>query len=194
MSSSAVAASSSTTASPRRPRASSPRSPVRCPRAARSRRASRIRPAARRSSRAKPVTEDRRRFSFVTPPLTGIKADTDYKVVVRVLDADGTEVQTGRDQGPFGSRPVDPAQGAAHRRPGLRAESRLDGMSDPDPAEYRFRTHAFAKDRTFLLTDDALVWGEDGARVDGVFYDDIAEIRRRLSRRPGWRETATGRR
>lgn len=42
---------------------------------------------------AKPVTEDRRRFSFVTPPLSGIKADTDYKVVVRVLDADGTEVQ-----------------------------------------------------------------------------------------------------
>jgi hypothetical protein len=42
---------------------------------------------------AKPVTEDRRRFSFVTPPLTGIKADTDYRVVVRVLDADGAEVQ-----------------------------------------------------------------------------------------------------
>ena len=42
---------------------------------------------------AKPVTEDRRRFSFVTPPLTGIKADTDYRVVVRVLDADGIEVQ-----------------------------------------------------------------------------------------------------
>jgi hypothetical protein len=42
---------------------------------------------------SKPVTEDRRRFSFVTPPLTGIKADTDYAVVVRVLDADGTEVQ-----------------------------------------------------------------------------------------------------
>jgi hypothetical protein len=41
----------------------------------------------------KPVTEDRRRFSFVTPPLIGIKADTDYKVVVRVLDAEGTEVQ-----------------------------------------------------------------------------------------------------
>jgi len=41
----------------------------------------------------KPVTEDRRRFSFVTPPLTGIKADTDYAVVVRVLDADGKEVQ-----------------------------------------------------------------------------------------------------
>ncbi len=50
-------------------------------------------------------------------------------------------------------------------------------MSDPDPAEYRFRTHAFTKDRTFLLTDDALVWGEDGAPLDGVFYDDIAEVR-----------------
>lgn len=42
---------------------------------------------------AKPVTEDRRRFSFVTPPLSGIKADTDYKVVVRVLDATGAELQ-----------------------------------------------------------------------------------------------------
>jgi len=42
---------------------------------------------------SKPVTEERRRFSFVTPPLTGIRADTDYKVVVRVLDADGTELQ-----------------------------------------------------------------------------------------------------
>ena len=41
----------------------------------------------------KPVTPDRRRFSFSTPPLTGIKADTDYRVVVRVLDAAGTEVQ-----------------------------------------------------------------------------------------------------
>jgi hypothetical protein len=41
----------------------------------------------------KRVTEDRRRFSFVTPPLTGIKADTDYQVVVRVLDADGSELQ-----------------------------------------------------------------------------------------------------
>jgi hypothetical protein len=50
-------------------------------------------------------------------------------------------------------------------------------MSDPVAAEYRFRAHAFVKDRTFLLTDDALVWGEDGARIDGVFYDDIAEVR-----------------
>lgn len=41
----------------------------------------------------KPVTADRRRFSFVTPPLTGIKANTDYTVVVRVLDAGGSEVQ-----------------------------------------------------------------------------------------------------
>jgi hypothetical protein len=50
-------------------------------------------------------------------------------------------------------------------------------MSGPDETEYQFRAHAFAKDRTFLLTDDALVWGEDGARIDGVFYDDIAEVR-----------------
>jgi hypothetical protein len=42
---------------------------------------------------AKPVTPDRRRFSFSTPPLTGIKADTDYRVVVRVLDATGHELQ-----------------------------------------------------------------------------------------------------
>ena len=39
------------------------------------------------------MTDDRRRFSFVTPPLSGIKADTDYTVVVRVLDADGSELQ-----------------------------------------------------------------------------------------------------
>ena len=43
---------------------------------------------------SKPVTPDRRRFSFVTPPLTGIKADTDYRVVVRVLDANREPVQT----------------------------------------------------------------------------------------------------
>jgi len=43
---------------------------------------------------SKPVTPDRRRFSFTTPPLTGITADTDYKVVVRVLDANGEPLQT----------------------------------------------------------------------------------------------------
>lgn len=42
---------------------------------------------------SKPVTDTRRRFSFNTPPLTGIKADTDYRVVVRVLDGEGKEVQ-----------------------------------------------------------------------------------------------------
>lgn len=42
---------------------------------------------------AKRITDERRRFSFVTPPLTGIKADTDYLVVVRVLDAEGHELQ-----------------------------------------------------------------------------------------------------
>jgi hypothetical protein len=50
-------------------------------------------------------------------------------------------------------------------------------MNGPDRTEYQFRAHAFAKDRAFLLTDDALVLSEDGARIDGVFYDDIAEIR-----------------
>jgi len=43
---------------------------------------------------SKPVSPDRRRFTFVTPPLTGIEADKDYRVVVRVLDADGSPVQT----------------------------------------------------------------------------------------------------
>ncbi|MBN9020660.1 MAG: hypothetical protein J0H08_00855 [Rhizobiales bacterium] len=43
---------------------------------------------------SKPVSPDRRRFTFTTPPLTGIKADTDYAVVVRVLDANGEPVQT----------------------------------------------------------------------------------------------------
>ena len=43
---------------------------------------------------SKPVTPDRRRFSFVTPPLSGIKADTDYRIVVRVLDANGETLQT----------------------------------------------------------------------------------------------------
>lgn len=42
---------------------------------------------------AKPVTPDRRRFSFTTPPLSGIKADADYRVVVRVLDSGGVELQ-----------------------------------------------------------------------------------------------------
>ena len=41
----------------------------------------------------KTVTGDRRRYSFVTPPLHGIKADTDYVVVVRVLDAAVNEVE-----------------------------------------------------------------------------------------------------
>ncbi len=71
---------------------------------------------------SKPITEDRRRFSFVTPPLTGIKADTDYQVVVRVLDAGRDRGAAGRDQGPLRSRPVDAAQGPAHRRTGLRTE------------------------------------------------------------------------
>lgn len=40
------------------------------------------------------ITNARRRFSFMTPPLTGIKADRDYRVVVRVIDAEGQVLQT----------------------------------------------------------------------------------------------------
>ncbi len=42
---------------------------------------------------SKPINEERRRFTFITPPLTGIKADRDYLVTVRVLDANGKELQ-----------------------------------------------------------------------------------------------------
>jgi hypothetical protein len=33
------------------------------------------------------------KFAFTTPPLTGIVADKDYKVTLRLLDADGKEVE-----------------------------------------------------------------------------------------------------
>jgi hypothetical protein len=33
------------------------------------------------------------RYSFSTPPLTGIKADTDYPVILRLLGPDGAEVE-----------------------------------------------------------------------------------------------------
>ncbi len=47
-----------------------------------------------------------------------------------------------------------------------------------DPTVYRLRANAFVKPRTYRLTDDALTWQEDGAeKPDGVFYDDISEVR-----------------
>ena len=42
---------------------------------------------------AKPVTQGRKRYSFDTPPLSGIKGGRDYAVTVRVIGPDGTELQ-----------------------------------------------------------------------------------------------------
>lgn len=50
-------------------------------------------------------------------------------------------------------------------------------MSDDAEIDYGFRAHAFATNRVFRLTEDALVWQDDGAPLDGVFFDDIAEVR-----------------
>jgi hypothetical protein len=50
-------------------------------------------------------------------------------------------------------------------------------MSDEDGIDYGFRAHAFARDRVFRLTEDALVWQDEDGPIDGVYYDDIAEIR-----------------
>jgi Flp pilus assembly protein TadB len=45
------------------------------------------------------------------------------------------------------------------------------------PTLYRSRPHAFAGERTYTLTDDALAIEEDGKPRDGAFYDSISEIR-----------------
>lgn len=49
-------------------------------------------------------------------------------------------------------------------------------MSADGGPSYVFRENAFAKRRTYRLTADALTWEEDGGPLDGVFYDDIAEV------------------
>jgi hypothetical protein len=46
-----------------------------------------------------------------------------------------------------------------------------------DPTIYRYRPHAFAGERTYSLTDDALVIEEEGKARDGAFFDQIAEVR-----------------
>lgn len=40
----------------------------------------------------KQVTPNTKRYSFSTPPLSGVKADTDYLVTAHLLDADGKEI------------------------------------------------------------------------------------------------------
>ena len=47
----------------------------------------------------------------------------------------------------------------------------------PEPPTFNLRANAFQNRRTYRLTDDALTWEEDGKALDGVYYDDIAEIR-----------------
>ena len=39
------------------------------------------------------VSPNQTKFAFTTPPLTGIVADKDYKVTLRLLDADGKELE-----------------------------------------------------------------------------------------------------
>jgi len=53
----------------------------------------------------------------------------------------------------------------------------IDKPAGADPTVYRLRAHAFVKPRLYRLTENALTWEEEGAKLDGVFYDDIAEIR-----------------
>jgi len=53
----------------------------------------------------------------------------------------------------------------------------MDIPASPDGPTYRVRSHAFVQSRTYRLTDDALTWEEEGKPIDGVFYEDIAEIR-----------------
>jgi hypothetical protein len=49
-------------------------------------------------------------------------------------------------------------------------------MTAVDPTTYTFTENAFAKPRTYRLTEDALTWEQEGEPLDGVFYDDIAEV------------------
>jgi hypothetical protein len=53
----------------------------------------------------------------------------------------------------------------------------IDKPAEADPTVYRLRAHAFVKPRLYRLTGNALTWEEEGKKLDGVFYDDIAEIR-----------------
>lgn len=53
----------------------------------------------------------------------------------------------------------------------------IDKPAEADPTVYRLRANAFVNPRLYRLTDDALTCEEEDKPLDGVFYDDIAEIR-----------------
>jgi hypothetical protein len=53
----------------------------------------------------------------------------------------------------------------------------IDKPAEVDPTVYRLRANAFVNPRLYRLIEDALTWEEEGKPLDGVFYDDIAEIR-----------------
>jgi hypothetical protein len=43
---------------------------------------------------SEPVVADKKKYDFTTPPLQGVKANTDYTMTVRLLDAAGKELET----------------------------------------------------------------------------------------------------
>ena len=43
---------------------------------------------------AEPVVKDKKKYDFTTPPLTGVRAKTDYKVTIVLFDAGGKEIET----------------------------------------------------------------------------------------------------
>jgi hypothetical protein len=54
----------------------------------------------------------------------------------------------------------------------------LPDMADStDIPTYSMRANAFVAPRSYQLTDDALTWQDDGKPLDGVFFDQIAEVR-----------------
>jgi hypothetical protein len=46
-----------------------------------------------------------------------------------------------------------------------------------DTPTYSMRANAFVPRRTYKLTDDALTWQDEGKPLDGVFFDQIGEVR-----------------
>lgn len=52
-----------------------------------------------------------------------------------------------------------------------------DETSATDGPAYRVRVNLFSGPRIYRLTETALTWQDDGKPLDGVFFDDIAEVR-----------------